>query len=159
MPVKSQAGGASRTIGAVNDESRGEQLSPLAEALASVGDRWTLLVVAALMDAPRRFNDLQAAVPGIAPNILSQRLRHLEQQGLVVAEPYSERPPRSLYELTAAGGELADALRHLTDWGARHREGAEPPRHEACGGTLEAVWYCPTCERPVEAGGADVHFV
>jgi DNA-binding HxlR family transcriptional regulator len=122
--------------------------SPLAEALASVGDRWTLLVVAALLEEPRRFNDLLSAIPGIAPNILSQRLRHLDEQGLVVGQPYSERPPRSLYELTDAGRELAGALRHLTEWGTR-RAGGEPARHAACGSPLEAVWYCPTCEQPV----------
>ena len=123
--------------------------SPLAEALASVGDRWTLLVVEALLEAPRRFNDLLEAISGIAPNILSQRLRHLERQGLVVAQPYSERPPRYVYELTSAGADLAGALRLLADWGARHRD-ADPPRHATCGTPLEARWYCPTCERPVE---------
>jgi DNA-binding HxlR family transcriptional regulator len=133
--------------------------SPLAEALASVGDRWTLLVVEALLEAPRRFNDLLEAISGIAPNILSQRLRHLEQQGLVVAQLYSERPPRSLYELTAAGRELADALRQLSDWGARRSDQAERPRHAACGTELEAVWYCPTCERPVEGEESDLHYL
>ena len=136
--------------------------SPLAEALASVGDRWTLLVVAALLDEPLRFNDLLEAVPGITPpNILSQRLRRLEQQGLAVAEPYSRRPPRSLYELTASGRELAGALRQLTDWGARHAHAAEPLRHGVCGSRIEAVWYCPACERPVsdEAPMAALHIV
>ena len=133
---------------------------PLEEALASVGDRWTLLVVAALLDGPRRFGDLQRALPGIASNVLSGRLRLLEQQGLVVAQPYSERPPRYVYELTSAGADLAGALRLLADWGARHSD-ANPPRHAACGTPLEARWYCPTCERPVEEdGGAaeELHF-
>jgi DNA-binding HxlR family transcriptional regulator len=135
--------------------------NPLADALASVGDRWTLLVVAALLEEPRRFNDLLAEIPGIAPNILSQRLRHLERRTLVVAQPYSERPPRSLYELTAAGRELAGALRLLTDWGARHSEGGEAPRHRTCGSPLEARWYCPTCGEPVEDGEdqGDLDFV
>ena len=86
-------------------ELRASTPGPLEEALASVGDRWTLLVVAALLDGPRRFGDLQRALPGIAPNVLSGRLRHLEEQGLVVAQPYSKRPPRYVYELTGAGGE------------------------------------------------------
>src|SRR6188472_2149195 len=107
--------------------------SPLAAALDSVGDRWTLLVVEALLEGPRRFGDLQQALPAIAPNVLSQRLRRLEGEGLVVAQPYSERPPRFVYELSAAGAELAGALRLLADWGARHREDSEPPRHAACG--------------------------
>jgi DNA-binding HxlR family transcriptional regulator len=129
--------------------------SPLADALARVGDRWTLLVVGALIEGPRRFGDLQEAVPGIAPNILSQRLRHLEREALVVARPYSERPPRMVYELSAAGRELAGALRLLADWGARNSEAAEPARHGACGTPLEVRWYCPTCERTVDEDEAD----
>ena len=134
-------------------------VSPLAEALASVGDRWTLLIVAALIDEPRRFNDLLAAIPGIAPNILTQRLRHLEQQSLVVAQPYSTRPPRSIYELTEGGRELAGAVRLLRDWGARHAEGAEAFRHEACGTPMQARWYCPTCERAVDEDEAELQYL
>jgi DNA-binding HxlR family transcriptional regulator len=134
-------------------------LAPLAEALASVGDRWTLLIVAALLDGPRRFGDLQKDLPGIAPNILTQRLRSLESQGLARAERYSERPPRYVYELASSGRELAGALRLLADWGARHTGDVDPPRHSACGTPLEAVWWCPTCERPVDdEDAADVHY-
>src|SRR4051812_46242431 len=97
-----------------------DERSPLAEALAAVGDRWTLLIVDALLVGPRRFNDLQQDTNGIAPNILAARLRRLEDDGLVVAAPYSQRPPRFVYELTAAGRELAGALRLLAGWGARH---------------------------------------
>ena len=129
--------------------------SPLADALARVGDRWTLLVVGALMDGPRRFGDLQSDVPGIAPNILIQRLRHLAREALVVARPYSERPPRMVYELSAPGRELAGALRLLADWGARNSDAAEPARHGACGTPLEVRWYCPTCERTVDEDEAD----
>ena len=127
----------------------------LAEALERVGDRWTLLVIEALLDGPRRFGDLKDGVPGIAPNILTQRLRHLERQALVVARPYSERPPRFVYELSSAGAELAGALRLLADWGARQAESAEPLRHTACGTALEARWWCPSCESPVDEGSTD----
>jgi DNA-binding HxlR family transcriptional regulator len=120
--------------------------SPLEEAVARVGDRWALLIVSALLDGPRRFNDLQADVAGIAPNVLSQRLRTLEQHGVVVATPYSERPPRFVYQLTAAGAELAGALRLLAQWGAgQSPDSVEPLRHAACGTPFEARWYCPTC--------------
>lgn len=133
--------------------------TPLAAALESVGDRWTLLLVEALLDGPRRFGELQEALPGIAPNVLSQRLRRLEGEGLALASPYSQRPRRFVYELTAAGAELAGALRLLSDWGARHGDGAEPPSHGACGSVLEARWWCPTCEAPVELDEADeLHF-
>ena len=117
--------------------------TPLAAALDAVGDRWTLLIVESLLDGPRRFGDLQDELSRIAPNVLSQRLRRLEGEGLVVAQPYSERPQRFVYELTASGHELAGALRLLADWGARHREAGEAPRHDVCGTPVEARWWCP----------------
>ena len=58
--------------------------SGLDAAMAAVGDRWTLLVVDALLDGPRRFSELQEAIPRVAPNVLTARLRRLEEQGLVV---------------------------------------------------------------------------
>jgi len=124
--------------------------SPLADALARVGDRWTLLVVAALLEGPKRFNEIQDELEGIAPNVLSARLKALVEQALVVAERYSDRPPRFAYELTESGRELAGALRLLADWGARAGGAGEAYRHEACGTTLEARWWCPTCEQVVE---------
>ncbi len=122
----------------------------LAHALASVGDRWTLLVVAALLDGPRRFGELKEAVTGIAPNVLTQRLRALERNAIVVIRPYSERPPRFVYELSAAGRELAGALTLLAGWGARDADAASPPLHALCGSPLQARWWCPVCERPVD---------
>ena len=101
-----------------------DESSPLAQALASVGDRWTLLVVEALLAGPRRFNDLLAQIPGLAANILSERLKRLEREALLVARPYSDRPPRVAYELTAEGRELAGALRLLARWGARRADPA-----------------------------------
>jgi DNA-binding HxlR family transcriptional regulator len=128
--------------------------SPLAAALDSVGDRWTLLLVEALLEGPRRFGDLQEQLPRIAPNVLTQRLRRLEGEGLVVAQPYSERPQRYVYELTASGHELAGALRLLADWGARRSDDADPVRHQLCGTPLEARWYCPTCTVVVDEAAA-----
>jgi DNA-binding HxlR family transcriptional regulator len=136
-----------------------DEATPLHHALDRVGDKWSLLVIAALLDGPRRFGDLQEAVSGIAPNILTQRLRHLAHEGLVVARPYSERPPRFSYELSAAGMELAPALRLVSDWGAR-QGGAQAPRHSDCGTPLEVRWWCPACEQPVDDPDAeDVHVV
>jgi DNA-binding HxlR family transcriptional regulator len=135
-----------------------EPESPLAEAAARVGDRWTLLIVEALLDGPLRFADLVERI-GIASNILSQRLKRLERDALIVAQPYSERPRRFEYELTETGRELAGALRLLADWGARHSESSEPLQHASCGTPLEARWYCPTCARAVDDDETtDVHF-
>jgi DNA-binding HxlR family transcriptional regulator len=131
----------------------------LAEALSAVGDRWTLLIVAALLDGPKRFGELQQELPGIAANVLTQRLRQLERNALVVASPYTERPPRFVYELTSAGRELAGALRLLAGWGARNAGGETAPRHSVCGTPMEARWWCPTCEQPVgDEDGEELHF-
>jgi DNA-binding HxlR family transcriptional regulator len=135
---------------------------PLATALDRVGDRWALLIVETLLDGPSRFNDLQQAVAGIATNVLAQRLRHLETTGVVVARPYSERPLRYEYDLTEAGRNLAGPLRLLAQWGALNpggghgAEGASAPAsHSECGTPLEARWWCPTCDRVVDAGESE----
>jgi DNA-binding HxlR family transcriptional regulator len=91
--------------------------SPLAAALERVGDRWSLLLVEALLAGPRRFSELAEAVPGIAPNILSDRLRRLESERVVRSTPYSERPPRFTYQLTPEVAELAGPQRLLADSG------------------------------------------
>jgi DNA-binding HxlR family transcriptional regulator len=123
--------------------------TPLADALARVGDRWTLLLVAALLAGEKRFNELQDELDGIAPNVLSARLKLLGEQALVVSRPYSERPPRFVYELTESGRELAGALRLLAEWGA-----GEPLRHH-CGTAVEARWWCPACEEIVDDAAED----
>jgi DNA-binding HxlR family transcriptional regulator len=121
----------------------------LEAALERIGERWALLVVDALLEGPKRFSDLEETVPGIASNILSQRLKHLEREALLVARPYQRRPVRLSYELTAAGRELAGALRLLAQWGARG-SGEAALTHATCGSPLEARWYCPTCARTVD---------
>ena len=126
------------------DDREQPTASGLEIALERVGDRWSLLIVDALLEGPRRFGALRERLPGIAPNILAARLRRLEREQLVVAAPYSTRPPRMDYALTGDGRDLASALRLLADWGAR-RTGGEPLRHDRCGTPIEARWFCPTC--------------
>lgn len=119
--------------------------SALARAVARVGDRWALLILDSLRHGPRRFNDLVEEIPGIASNVLSQRLKHLESEGVILARPYQTRPPRLAYELSAAGRGLAGALRMLAQWGASDGADSEHLRHQTCGTPLEARWFCPTC--------------
>src|SRR3954469_19475295 len=116
----------------------------LEAALDRVGDRWSLLVVDALLEGPRRFGELRQALPGIAPNILTDRLRRLERERILVSAAYSVRPPRMEYRLTGDGRDLASALRLLADWGSR-RTGGEPLRHDRCGTAVEARCFCPPC--------------
>jgi DNA-binding HxlR family transcriptional regulator len=130
--------------------------SPLEAAVARVGDRWSLLLIDALLDRPQRFNELQEAVAGISTNVLSARLKHLETERLVVARPYQDRPVRHAYELTASGRDLGGALRLLAQWGG-DQEGDHATAHEhaPCGTQLEVRWYCPTCDEVVDADHLD----
>jgi DNA-binding HxlR family transcriptional regulator len=129
--------------------------TPLAAALERVGDRWSLLLIEALLEGPRRFGELSESISGLAPNILSDRLKRLERERIVRAVPYSERPPRFTYTLTDEGLELAGVLRLLADWGSRGSAGAEPMRHALCGTPVEARLWCPTCARSVDRPEAD----
>jgi DNA-binding HxlR family transcriptional regulator len=132
----------------------------LSGALARVGDRWSLLVVDALSDGPRRFAELEAALPGIATNVLTQRLRHLEAEKVVLAIPYSTRPPRFAYTLTEAGRALGGAVRLLAQWNAEHGgDDSDTPAHPLCGTPMVAHWWCPTCERISEEGPAEALWV
>jgi DNA-binding HxlR family transcriptional regulator len=132
----------------------------LSGALARVGDRWSLQVVDALSDGPRRFGDLETAIAGIATNVLAQRLRRLEADQVVLAVPYSTRPRRFAYELTDSGRALSGAVRLLAQWSADHGGGEiDTPAHPACGSPMVARWWCPTCEQPSDAGPAEVLWV
>ncbi len=127
----------------------------LAHSLAVLGDRWTMQIVAELLRGARRFGELEAAVGGIAPNVLTGRLRQLERAGIVVASPYSRRPLRLSYNLTESGRELEPAIALLTAWGARQLGADDRPVHQACGTPMETRLYCPSCERPVDQPSDD----
>jgi DNA-binding HxlR family transcriptional regulator len=82
-----------------------------------IGDRWTLLVVRDLLRGKSRFQELLASAENIPTNILADRLKRLEQAGLISSAPYSNHSRRKEYQLTEAGRGLAPAVRALRDWG------------------------------------------
>lgn len=127
----------------------------LGRAAGLVGDRWTLLLVHALLAGPARFSELEQQVDGISPNALTSRLRQLEEDGLVVATPYQQRPVRHAYGLTDRGRELAGVLRLLAAWVDTDGRDSDAPVHTRCGTVLEVVHWCPTCEEPADPEGAD----
>src|SRR5690606_25082640 len=106
------------------------------------------------------FGELLDELEGLAPNILARRLARLEADGVVVGEPYSTRPVRHAYRLTARGADLGGAVRLLAGWGARAHPGrpgrdASVPVHGTCGSPLDARWFCGTCDRVVAEPAAD----
>ena len=104
---------------------------PISSALDLIGDKWTLLVVRDLLFlGNRRFGELAGSPEKIPTNILSDRLRRLEEHGIVVKVAYQERPPRYEYQLTAKGADLFPVLRALAAWANRHIPGTMVPPPE-----------------------------
>lgn len=91
---------------------------PVERALALVGAKWTLLIFHQLMERTRRFSELERALPGASPKVLSERLREMEQAGLVTRTAHAEVPPRVEYALTDQGRALHPIIDSLGTWGA-----------------------------------------
>jgi DNA-binding HxlR family transcriptional regulator len=82
-----------------------------------IGAKWTALVVHDLSEGPRRFSDLERALPGISPRTLSERLRVLEHDGILIRTSYAESPPRVEYELSPKGKSLLPVLEAMRKFG------------------------------------------
>jgi DNA-binding HxlR family transcriptional regulator len=123
------------------------------DALAAVGDRYTLAIVRELFYGNSRFIDLAAQV-GAPRSVLASRLTRLLEAGVVHRRRYSEHPPRDQYLLTDAGRELAPVLLALKQWGDRWcRDGVQTTEFtHRCGAPLNAVMVCGACGEPVEFG-------
>src|SRR3954449_746795 len=93
-----------------------QQYCGLARTLDVAGDRWTLLIVRELMPGPRRFTDLIDGLPGISRKLLTERLRALEGDGVIVREELPPPAARQVYELTDEGRDLATAMVPLIGW-------------------------------------------
>lgn len=93
----------------------------VAEVLARIGDKWTVLVVELLRDGPMRFNELRRTIGGISQRMLTLTLRGLERDGLVTRTVFPTIPPRVDYELTKLGNTLRGPLVAIATWAREHR--------------------------------------
>src|SRR5258705_7116734 len=93
-----------------------EETCPVARAMEVLDGKWTVLVIRELLAGVRRFSALRASLPGISPKTLTDRLRMLEQHGLVRRSIFAEVPPRVEYELTVRGQALEPVLVALAAW-------------------------------------------
>jgi DNA-binding HxlR family transcriptional regulator len=93
---------------------------PVASTLDLLGDRWTLLILRMLFTGRKRYVELLKMPENIATNILAQRLRHLEKEGLIAAKPYQTHPLRYEYHLTEKGADLVPVVQALALWGVKH---------------------------------------
>jgi DNA-binding HxlR family transcriptional regulator len=109
-------------------ESKPRSGCPVSISLELLGDRWSLLIIRDLMvRGLRRFKEFQQSGEGIATNVLADRLRRLEEVGIIASERESNDARKLNYRLTEKGIDLAPLLLDLLLWGARHQETAAPP--------------------------------
>jgi DNA-binding HxlR family transcriptional regulator len=131
------------------------QYCGLAQALDLVGERWTLLVVRELLMGPKRYTDLRAALPGIATNLLADRLDHLEEVGLARRERLPAPAPATVYQLTERGRALESAIVELGRWGGLALGAPEP------GQQFRASWFALGMRatfRPQLAAGVEASY-
>ncbi|AHN20669.1 MULTISPECIES: winged helix-turn-helix transcriptional regulator [Lysinibacillus] len=92
----------------------------IAQTLNIIGDRWTLLILHELLIGQTNFNDIKLNLPGLSANLLSARLKSLEEAGLVASTLYSAHPPRYAYSLTESGKALESVFNAMILWGSEH---------------------------------------
>lgn len=128
----------------------------IADALSVLGERWTFLAVREMVYGAHRFEQI-AGFTGATRDILVERLRKLEDHGVVERRQYSEHPPRFEYHLTESGQQLLPVLMALATWGHNWASGPVAPRgfiHE-CGQILQIDYTCHACGEPVTADNTE----
>ncbi|GGO66510.1 winged helix-turn-helix transcriptional regulator [Nonomuraea cavernae] len=125
----------------------------IADALDLVGERWSLLAIRELSYGVRRFDQIVRNT-GAPRDILTTRLRKLEDGGIIQRERYNDHPVRHEYHLTPAGVELCDVLIALMKWGDRHLHPDDPPVrwHHSCGQPLDPLLVCRHCGGEARVG-------
>lgn len=103
-----------------HDGSLLELCRPVRQILARIGDKWSVMIVMALKDGPRRFNDIKRAIGTISQRMLTLTLRNMERDGIVKRTVYPTKPPRVDYELTALGQSLREPVEQLGLWAIEH---------------------------------------
>ncbi len=98
----------------------GQKDCPVERAANVIGGKWTLLILRDLFTGTKRFGELRASLTGISPKTLTERLRALEQEGIVERKIYPEVPPRVEYSLTNSGQKLEPIIEGMREWGT-HR--------------------------------------
>lgn len=135
----------------------GDMACSIARTLDVIGEPWSPLILRDVWVGITRFDQIQADL-GISRKVLTERLHHLVEQGVLERRPYDARP-RHDYHLTAKGAELVDVLVVMAGWGDRWLAGEPGPpvlhRHRACGKVGHAELRCEHCGEPMHAVDID----
>ncbi len=130
----------------------------IARTLDVIGEPWSPLILRDVWAGCARFEQIQADL-GISRKVLTERLNHLVNEGVLERHPYDRRP-RHEYRLTEKGAELVDLLMVMTGWGDKWLAGAAGPpvlyRHHACGEISAAGLRCTHCGEPMHARDIDL---
>jgi DNA-binding HxlR family transcriptional regulator len=130
----------------------------VADTLAVIGEKYAILVLREVFYGVRRFDEIQRNT-GAPRDVLTARLRRLEDAGILTRRRYSDRPPRFEYRLTDAGRELRPVLMTLMAWGDKHLTGRPYVVFEhSCGADLDPVTVCRACGREVADGELTPHY-
>ncbi|MET8852010.1 helix-turn-helix domain-containing protein [Amycolatopsis sp. NPDC004625] len=131
------------------------QVCSISRTLEVVGERWTLLVLRDVVLGRHRFDELVDSL-GVTRTVLSRRLSHLVDEGVLERTAYQQRPERYAYHLTDKGRALTPVIAHLMWWGdTYYPEPAGPPRllvHRSCGGPVTGRFACEACGDQLRAG-------
>ena len=95
---------------------------PVATTVGLIGNKWKLLIIRDLLTGTKRFGELRKSVTGISQKVLTDNLRSLEQDGLVIRTIFAEVPPRVEYELSGLGNTLRPIMDSMELWGKRYKE-------------------------------------
>jgi len=98
---------------------------PVATTVQLIGSKWKLLILRNLMARPWRFNELQKSLDGISQKVLTDSLRSMEADGLIIRTAYPEVPPRVEYSLSQTGESLRPVLMAMQDWGEKYKQQCE----------------------------------
>ena len=123
----------------------------IAETLNIVGDKWALLILHELLVGHSTFKDIQVGLDGIPTNLLSDRLKRLENDGLIESRLYQSHPPRYEYILTESGADLKHVLNAFMIWGYKHLNSPYKKLiHTECGEPVTMQYYCNHCKTTID---------
>lgn len=118
---------------------------PVATAVSLIGSKWKLLILRNLLARPWRFNELQKSLEGISQKVLTDSLRSMEADGIVIRSVFAEVPPHVEYSLSDLGESLRPIIKSMEVWGMNYKQGLEWPKYNIANAiyTYLHIFYIP----------------